>query len=253
VRRIAVDSPKQKEIQQADQTRSRKAQPPSDAQQQQSNDWHANSRGKLGRAIEEARCETPLPWREPVPDSFGVGRKRWSFAHPEQKARGKKAANPRSDCRSKRRQAPEKRADAAHTPHPETIQQEARRQLAQRVGPVVGAQQQAKGKVRNAEFSEEGVVRNREVDAVEIVDQHAHAEQDGDDPSLPVLVLHAPGKLALRVVSRHLRPNTILPRPREPVAQSEAISAGAVRCPFFPPSAQCEKRGASRRNSGISA
>ena len=35
------------------------------------------------------------------------------------------------------------------------------------------------------EFATERVVRNCEVNAIEVVDQHAEAEQEGDSPAIP--------------------------------------------------------------------
>jgi hypothetical protein len=56
--------------------------------------------------------------------------------------------------------------------------------LAEGVGPVIGAGEQAEEEVGYAEGCNERVVGDGEVDAVEVVDEHPDGEQGGDVPAL---------------------------------------------------------------------
>jgi hypothetical protein len=69
--------------------------------------------------------------------------------------------------------APHKAADASHAAHAEFVQHDPHRKLAQRIGPVIGGREIAEGDVGDGKGGDERSMGNREVDAVEVVDQHS--------------------------------------------------------------------------------
>ena len=86
------------------------------------------------------------------------------------------AAETRAEGCRKGRDAPNDRADAPDPPDTEAIEHYANGDLAERVCPVIRAQQQAVGEVGDAEGLVEALVRNRQVDAVEVVDEDAESQ-----------------------------------------------------------------------------
>ena len=158
VMRIAIDRHEHQKVDETNQTRSRKAQPPPHAQQQQANQRHADRRTKLCRTVKKAGCETPFPRRKPVSDGLGIGRKRGRLANSQQKPRRKKSRHAARNGRPERRNAPDQRAREAYPPHPEAVQQNPRRKLARSIGPAISAQQKSERDIRDAEFLHQSIV-----------------------------------------------------------------------------------------------
>ena len=145
----------------------------------------ADGRGKLGRRVEERRGQAALARGKPCADGLGVRGERGRFAHPEQEPRAKKAAQVGRNGSGKGGHAPQKRSDAPHAANTELIQHHADGQLAQGVGPVIGAGKITKDDIGDAKGRDQGIVRNGKIDAVEVVDQNADAEQPRDAPAAP--------------------------------------------------------------------
>ncbi len=80
--------------------------------------------------------------------------------------------------------ANEDRADDSDAADTEAVKQEPGRKLEQRVGPIVGAGQIAEHHGGNSESVLQRIPRDGKVYTVEIVHQHAEAEEQGDAPSV---------------------------------------------------------------------
>ncbi len=144
---------------------------------------YADGRGKFCHGVEHCGCQTALVFREPVASSFRVGRKSWRLADPQKKPRSKQRADPAGDGCGEGGYAPNDCADDADSAHAETVKQKAGRKLEQRVAPIIGAGQIAEHHRGNSERVLQRIAGDREVDAIEIIHQHAKAEEHRYAPS----------------------------------------------------------------------
>ncbi len=180
---VAVDAPEEEEVGEADEAGGGEAPAPADLEQKDADEGHADGGGELGGGVEDGRGEAALLRGEPVADGLGVGGEGWGLADAEEKARGEEASEAGGDGGAEGGDAPEEGADAADATDAEAVQHHADGELAEGVGPVVGAGEVAEGDVGEAEGGVEGGVGDGEVDAVEVVDEDAEAEQPGDAPA----------------------------------------------------------------------
>jgi hypothetical protein len=121
--------------------------------------------------------------REPQAYGFGVGGEGGCFADAEEQARGEEAGDAGGDGGGEGGKAPDEGADAADAAYTEAIEEDANGKLAEGVGPVIGGGEVAEGDSGDAEGGDEGVVGDGEIDAVEVVDENAEAEEPGDAPA----------------------------------------------------------------------
>jgi len=180
---IAVDAPEQDEVGEADEAGGGKAPAPADVDEDDSDEGQADSRGKLGGGVVEGGGEASFPGGEPVADGFGVCGEGGRLAYSEEEARGEETAEAGGDGGGEGGDAPDEGADASDAANAEAVQENADGKLAEGVGPVVGAGEVSEGDVGDAEGGDEGVVRDGEVDAVEVVDEDAEGEQPRDPPA----------------------------------------------------------------------
>ena len=157
---------------------------PAHAQQQQPQQGHANGVGQLGCAIEQRRRQRTLACREPRAHGLCACRKGGRLADAQQQPRGKEQQDARSKCRGHRRQPPDEDGHQRHLAHAEQVQHHAGRQLARGIRPRIGCRQLPEDRGCDAKRLYQRVVRNGQVHAVEIVDQHAQAQQQADRPAI---------------------------------------------------------------------
>ena len=179
---VAVDLGEEQEVEQADDAGGGEAPAPADFEEEDADEGHADGRGELGCGVEDGGGEAALAGGEPEADGLGVRGEGGRFADAEQEACGERACRRWCNGGGEGGDAPDGGADAADAAYAEAIEQDADGKLADGVGPVVGAGEIAEGDVGDAEGGVERGVGDGEVDAVEVVDQHAGAEEPGNAP-----------------------------------------------------------------------
>src|SRR6266568_2271368 len=123
-----------------------------------------------------------MRWK-PVSYGFGVGWKSRRLTDAEQKPGSEEPSHTARDGRRKRSDAPQQGTDATDTPHAKLIEQNSRGKLADCIRPVIGAEQEPECDIRDTKFTNQRIMRNGEVDAIEIVDQHSQPKQECNGPA----------------------------------------------------------------------
>ncbi len=117
--------------------------------------------------------------------AFALPGKGGRFAYAQQQTCGEEAAKVGSNGGGEGGDTPHETADASYAAYAEFVQHHAHRKLAQGIGPVIGGGEIAEGDIGDGEGGDEGSMGDREVDAVEVVDQHSNGQQKGDAPAAP--------------------------------------------------------------------
>ena len=184
--RIAIDAPEIDKVQQADGAGQRQspsairpaaARMPTSGMPMTEENLAAESNSAVGRL--RSCGGNQLAHR------LGAGREGRRFANAEQKPRAEQRAERGRQRAAKGRHAPQAGARTTYAAHAEFVEHDADGQLAKPVGQVVGAGEIAECDVGNAERRDQRAVRGGEVDAVEVADQDADAEQPRDAPAAP--------------------------------------------------------------------
>ncbi len=130
--RIAIDTPEESKIAEANKAGQREAPaPPRGQQHVRQAAEHRWPSANLAAASNIAVASPRSLRREPQADRLGVGGKDRRFTHAQQKARAKQSAQVGRNRRRERRHAPQECADKSDAPHAELVQNHADRQLAE--------------------------------------------------------------------------------------------------------------------------
>src|SRR5207245_1867608 len=151
-------------------------------QQKNANQRHSDRRSEFCCCVKNRGCKTSLLRRKPVADRLGIGRKSGRFTDAQKKSCGKETADSTRERCCKRSCAPKNRTYASHNAYSKTVQQEARMQLQQSVTPTVSTQQITE---RNGGYSKratERILRDRQVDPIEVINQHSETQQQSNSP-----------------------------------------------------------------------
>ena len=182
---IAVENQEGEKIQKAQGRREAEAPPPAERDADQGDERHPDDVREFRGGVEDRRRQRPLLAREPIARRFRVGRKGRRFGDAKDHASGEDPAESAGDGNQQRRAGPKERADPADQGDAETVQHKPGRDLQQRIGPEERAEQQPHLSGGETEFVLQLRPGDRQIDAVEIVDEHADAEQHANAPPPP--------------------------------------------------------------------
>ena len=196
---VAVEPVEQSEEEERDEPGGGEAPAPTDFEQQDAEDGDADGGGELGGGVEDGGGEAAFATGKPEADGLGVGGEGGGFADAEKKARGKEAGEVRCEGGGEGGDGPKRDADTTDAADAKAIEQDTDGQLTEGVGRVVGAGKIAKGDGGDAEGGDEGGVRDGKVNAIEVVDKDAEAEQPGDAPAAAGVRLARDGRCSQKV------------------------------------------------------
>ena len=183
--RVAVDEPIGDKISEAENCGEAEAPAPAQRDDGDRHERNADDIGELRRGVEDRRRRRALAAWEPVARRLGVGGKSRSFRDAEQDARSENETEAGRESDNSRSDAPEERADAADGHHAEPVEHDADGNLKDGVGPEEGAEKQSQIGRRQAELLLQLRRRDRDVHAVEIVDENASSKKEADHPPPP--------------------------------------------------------------------
>ena len=175
--------PEEGEVEEADEAGGGEAESPAHGEEQDADERDADGGGEFCCGVEDGGGEAALLDGEPEADGFGVGGEGGGFADAEEEAGSEEAGDGGGEGGGEGGEAPDEDADATDALDAEAVEEDADGELAEGVGPVVRAGEVAEGDGGEAEGGGEGGVGDGEVDAVEVVDEDAEAEEPGDAPA----------------------------------------------------------------------
>ena len=252
---VAIDEPVGEKVSEAEDCRDAKAPAPAECDDRDRHQRHANDVGEFRRRVEDRSCRGALAAREPVAGGLGIGREGRRFRDAEQNPRSEDEAEAAGESDNSRSDAPQECANTAHRHYAKPVEHDSDRDLQDGVGPEEGAEKQTQITRGQAELLLQLRRGDRDVHAVEIIDENARAEQKPNHPPTPAddRRLYHGGSSTLRPLEGRRFPSRGLSirraaqrlTPRAP-ARLGAASVGPLACGATP----ARRRRAARSLAG---